>query len=179
LPARRHAVVQGRNQLSKGNHMRHKTTVFTFSVAMAFAAGIVVSPLTLRAMPAAHAAAAQPASLAPAVIDLTALRHGDLPATALPELNSKGLVTTDNATVAVQSGNVAKHIHRHTDEIQYIIEGTGTMWVGGERKQFKPGTLLIIPKGTPHGGSIVATGPVKALAIKIPPQAKDDTVFVN
>jgi mannose-6-phosphate isomerase-like protein (cupin superfamily) len=154
--------------------MRNKTPVFFLSVALAFAAGIVVSPLAVRAMPAAQAAA-----LAPAVIDLTTLRQGDLPATALPEFNSKTLVTTDNATVAVQSGNVAKHIHRHTDEIQYIIEGTGTMWVGGERKQFKPGTLLIIPKGTPHGGSIVASGPVKALAIKIPPQAKDDTVFVN
>jgi len=53
------------------------------------------------------------------------------------------------------------------------------MWVGNERKEFKPGTLLIIPKGTAHGGSVVTSGPVKALAIKIPPQPKDDTVFVN
>ena len=53
------------------------------------------------------------------------------------------------------------------------------MWLGGERKEFKPGTLIIIPKGTAHGGTIVTSGPVKAIAIKIPPQPKDDVVFLN
>jgi mannose-6-phosphate isomerase-like protein (cupin superfamily) len=47
------------------------------------------------------------------------------------------------------------------------------------RKEFKPGTLIIIPKGTAHAGTIVSSGPVKAIAIKIPPQAKDDITFVN
>lgn len=156
--------------------MRHKTPVLVFSVAVAFAAGIVASPFALHAIPAAQA---DVAPLAPAMIDLFALRHGDLPATANPEMNTKALVSTDHATIAIQSGNVAKHIHPKTDEIQYIIEGTGAMWLGGERREFKPGTLIIIPKGTAHGGTIVTSGPVKALAIKIPPQAKDDVVFVN
>jgi uncharacterized protein (DUF2267 family)/mannose-6-phosphate isomerase-like protein (cupin superfamily) len=73
----------------------------------------------------------------------------------------------------------AKHIHPKTDEIQYIIEGSGAMWLGGERKEVKPGTLIIIPKGTAHGGTLVTSGPVKAIAIKIPPQAKDDVTFAN
>jgi mannose-6-phosphate isomerase-like protein (cupin superfamily) len=70
-------------------------------------------------------------------------------------------------------------MHPKTDEIQYIIEGSGAMWLGNERKEFKPGTLLIIPKGTAHAGTIVSSGPVKALAIKIPPQPADDTVFLD
>jgi mannose-6-phosphate isomerase-like protein (cupin superfamily) len=156
--------------------MRPTTTVLILSVAIAFAAGIVVSPLALRAIPAARA---DVAPLAPAAIELAGLRHGDLPATANPEMNTRALVVTDNATIAIQSGNVAKHIHPKTDEIQYIIEGSGAMWLGGERKEFRPGTLLIIPKGTAHGGTVVTSGPVRALAIKIPPQGKDDTVFVN
>jgi len=94
-------------------------------------------------------------------------------------MNSRAYVITDNGTVGIQSGNVAKHMHPKTDEIQYIIEGSGAMWLGGERKDFKPGTLIIIPKGTAHGGTLVTSGPVKAIAIKIPPQPKDDTVFVN
>jgi mannose-6-phosphate isomerase-like protein (cupin superfamily) len=53
------------------------------------------------------------------------------------------------------------------------------MWLGGERKEFKPGTLIIIPKGTAHDGTLVTSGPVKAIAIKMPPQAKDDVTFVN
>ena len=70
-------------------------------------------------------------------------------------------------------------MHPKTDEIQYIVEGSGAMWLGGERKEFKAGTLIIIPKGTAHGGTIVSSGPVKAIAVKLPPQPADDTVFLK
>jgi mannose-6-phosphate isomerase-like protein (cupin superfamily) len=156
--------------------MRYNTTTLGIAVAAAFAAGLLVQPAVRYAVAEARATAAP---LTAAVIDLAALKHGDIPTTAYPELNSRTLVVTDNATIAVQSGNVKKHIHPETDEIQYIIEGSGSMWLGAERKEFKPGTLLIIPKGTPHAGTIVTSGPVKALAIKIPPQPPGDTVFVN
>jgi mannose-6-phosphate isomerase-like protein (cupin superfamily) len=156
--------------------MRHTKITLSLAVAVAFTTGIVVSPLVRRSIPDAHAAAAP---LTPAVIDLAALTHADLPATAAPELHSKTLVVTDNATLAIQTGNVRKHIHQNADEIQFIIEGSGSMWLGSERKDFKPGTLLIIPRGTPHQGQIVSSGPVKSIAIKIPPQAPDDTVFVD
>jgi mannose-6-phosphate isomerase-like protein (cupin superfamily) len=94
-------------------------------------------------------------------------------------MNTRMLVAADSGTLQLQSGNVAKHMHPKTDEIQYIIEGSGAMWLGNERKEFKPGTLIIIPKGTAHGGAIVSSGPVKALAIKLPPQPADDTVFLK
>jgi len=156
--------------------MRNNRATLGFAITTAFAAGIVVSPLTHWAMPHAHAAAAP---LTPQIIDLAALKHDDLPKTPYPEQTSKTLVVTDNATIAVQSGNVGKHIHPKTNEIQYIIEGSGSMWLGNERKDFKPGTLIIIPSGTAHQGQIVTSGPVKSLAIKIPPQPPDDTVFVD
>ena len=156
--------------------MRYNTTTLTVAITGAFAAGLVVSPLTRHAVSDARA---QAASLAPAVIDLGSMKHGDIPTTPNPGMNSKLLVNTDNATVAIQSGNVAKHIHPKTDEIQFIIEGSGSMWLGTERKEFKPGTLIVIPKGTPHAGTIVTNGPIKAIAIKIPPQPPDDVVFLN
>jgi mannose-6-phosphate isomerase-like protein (cupin superfamily) len=156
--------------------MRHSTTRFSLAIAGAFVLGMVVSPWARHAMEDAHAQA--PAAV-PAMIDLMALKHGDLPSTPNAELNAQALVITDNATIGIQSGNVAKHAHPRTDEIQYIIEGSGAMWLGSERKEFKPGTLIIIPKGTPHAGTLVTSGPVKAIAIKIPPQPKDDTVFLN
>ena len=156
--------------------MRHSTTAFSFAIAAAFAAGAIVSPLAQHAISEAHAEAAP---LSAMMIDLAALKHADLPTTPNPEMNARGLVVTDNATLGLQSGNVAKHIHPKTDEIQYIIEGSGAMWLGGERKEFKAGTLIVIPKGTAHGGTLVTSGPVKAIAIKIPPQGKDVTVFVN
>jgi len=156
--------------------MRYNTTTLGVAIAAAFAAGLVASPLARHAVSSAKAATAP---LTPQAIDLAALKHADLPTTPNPEMNNRLLVNTDNATVAIQSGNVKKHIHPKTNEIQYIIEGSGTMWLGDKRTEFKPGTLLIIPMGTAHAGTIVSSGPVKALAIKIPPQPADDTVFVD
>jgi mannose-6-phosphate isomerase-like protein (cupin superfamily) len=156
--------------------MRYSRATLTLSIAAAFAAGIATTPILRYAAMDAHAA---DAPLMPAMIDLAALKHADLGTTANPEMNDRRLVTTDNATVAVQSGNVKKHMHPNTNEIQYIIEGSGAMWLGNERKEFKPGTLIIIPKGTAHAGTIVTNGPVKALVVKIPPQGPTDTVFLD
>lgn len=156
--------------------MVYGRTTVGIALVLAFLAGFAMSPLVRHVIPRADAAAPP---LAPAVIDLAAIKHDDLPKTSNPEMNTRMLVVTDNATLQLQSGNVKKHIHPKTDEIQYIIEGTGAMWVGSERKEFKPGTIIIIPKGTAHAGTVVTSGPVKALAIKIPPQPPDDTVFVD
>lgn len=156
--------------------MRHTTTTLSFAVVGAFVAGALAAPLALQSIREARAAAAP---LQPAMIDLMAIKHADLPTTSNPEMNAKALVVTDNATIGIQSGNVAKHNHPNTDEIQYIVEGSGAMWLGNERKEFKPGTLIVIPKGTAHGGTLVTSGPVKAIAIKIPPQGPNDTVFMN
>ncbi len=154
--------------------MRHTTAAV--AVAVAFTAGMFVSPLAQHAFSDAHA---QGAPLTAQMIDLGGMKHADLPTTPNPEMNAKGLVVTSNATVGIQSGNVAKHMHPQTDEIQYIIEGSGAMWLGEQRHDFKAGTLIVIPKGTAHGGTIVTSGPVKAIAIKIPPQGKDDVVFLK
>ena len=156
--------------------MQFKKTVFTAAVGGAFMLGLVASPLAQHAMSDAHA---QAVPLTATMIDLAPLKQGDLPTTSNKDMNSRTMVVTDSGTVALQIGNVAKHIHPKTDEIQYIIEGSGAMWLGGERKEFKPGTLIIVPKGVAHGGTIVTSGPVKAIAIKLPPQGKDDVLFVD
>jgi mannose-6-phosphate isomerase-like protein (cupin superfamily) len=94
---------------------------------------------------------------------------------------SKGLVAQDGMTLGVQAGNVPKHMHLGANELQYILEGTGTIWLGEKEVKIKPGDLVIIPKGTAHGGTKPDAGsaPVKAIAIKTPPQAPDDTKLLN
>jgi len=149
-------------------------------VCLAFVTGVAVSPALHRLLPTANAQApAAGPGLVPTIIDVAALKDADLGATPLPDLRTKTFVSTPNATIAVQTGNVAKHIHANTDEIQYIVEGTGTAWLGGERRELHPGMLIIIPRGTPHAGTEVTSGRFKALAIKIPPQDPRDTTFVN
>ncbi len=92
---------------------------------------------------------------------------------------SKMFASADGATISIQLGNVPKHMHPNTNEIQYILDGTGTIWLGDKEVTVKPGDLVIIPKGTPHGGTKPISGQVKAIAIKTPPQAPDDTKLLD
>lgn len=92
---------------------------------------------------------------------------------------SKTFMVADGATVSIQVGNVPKHMHPNTNEIQYILEGTGTIWFGDKEVTVKPGDLVIIPKGTAHGGTKPISGQVKAIAIKTPPQAPDDVKLLD
>ena len=160
-----------------------RTTV-AVSISLAFVAGLAVSPLAQQLLPHAHAQtpAAAPATapaLTPTIIDVAALKDADLNATPYADLRSKGFVATPNATLAVQIGNVAKHIHNTADEIQYVVEGTGTAWLGGEKREIRPGMLIVIPRGTPHSGAEATSGRFKMIAIKVPPQDPKDTIFVN
>ena len=148
----------------------------TLSLGLAFGAGVAVSPLAEHLLPGAHA---QPAGLTPMIIDIAAIKEADLPTTPNPDLRSKGLVATEHGTIAVQMGNVAKHFHAGANEIQYIVEGTGTAWLGDKEVEIRPGMLIIIPKGTHHAGTKQTSGRFKALAIKLPPQDPKDTTFVN
>lgn len=156
--------------------------VHALPLGLAFVAGLAVSPVAQRLLPDAHAqasAAAATPAMTPMIVDVAALKDADLNATPNPDLRSKGYVVTPNGTIAVQIGNVAKHLHTNTDEIQYIVEGTGTAWLGGEKREIRPGMLIIIPRGTPHAGTEAISGRFKAIAIKLPPQDPKDTTFVN
>jgi mannose-6-phosphate isomerase-like protein (cupin superfamily) len=145
--------------------------------ALAFVAGAFAS----RMLPTATAQSSPtPPPLTAQIIDVGAL-DGEAIGPIIPktELRSKLLVVTDKATVAVQQGNVGKHYHEGNEEIQFILSGTGTMWLGDTRREIKPGDLIVIPKGTKHAGTIATSGTFKALAIKIPPQAAGDQHFVD
>ena len=156
--------------------MRITATFTLLATSAAFCAGMVASPVAEHLITHAYA---QTVSLAPSIIDIAAIKEADLPATPNPDLRSKALVVTDNATLAVQVGNVGKHFHSKSDELQYIVEGTGTAWLGDKKIDIHPGMLIVIPKGTAHAGTVATTGRFKAIAIKIPPQANGDTTFVE
>ncbi len=135
--------------------------------ALAFGAGLAVA----HAPQSARAAAAP---LQPAVIDLMAIQPSDLPTptAASPNLRSKLLVAADGATGQIQIGTVFKHFHADANEIQIVISGSGTEWLGDKQVALKPGTMLIIPAGTPHAGTTDAN--LKIVAFKTPPQAATD-----
>lgn len=141
------------------------------SISAAFAAGCGVTHL-LRPAYAAENITAQ------------VISTGDLEGDKLSPLNAGGmrnkmLVSADGVTIAIQDGSPPKHLHANANEIQYILEGTGTIWLGDKEVTVKPGDLVVIPKGTPHGGTKPVGRTIKAIAIKTPPQAPDDTKILN
>ncbi len=146
---------------------------FVCALAVAFGAGFAVAHLS---SPASAAAVA----LTPQVLDLAAMTYADLPsATPTTPVHAKGLVSQDGMTLGIQMGPTPKHFHADANEVQYVVDGTGTQWLGDKQVALKPGTLLIIPKGTTHGGILeTGAGHVKIIAIKTPPQAPDDTHIV-
>jgi mannose-6-phosphate isomerase-like protein (cupin superfamily) len=143
----------------------------TLSVAVAFAAGCGVTHL-LRPALAADTISAQ-------VIHTGELEGDALSPLAANGMRNKLLVAVDGATIAIQDGSPPKHLHADAHEIQFILEGTGTIWLGDKEVTVKPGDLVVIPKGTPHGGTKPNGRTIKAIAIKTPPQRPDDTKILN
>ena len=143
----------------------------TLSIAAAFAAGCAVTHF-LRPAYAADNITAQ------------VIHTADLEGEALSPANASGMrnklfVSLDGITVSIQDGNTPKNLHNNANEMQYILEGTGTIWLGDKEVTVKPGDLIVIPKGTAHGGTKPVGRTIKAIAIKIPPQAPDDTKMLN
>ena len=141
------------------------------SIAAAFAAGCGVTYFLVPAF-AADTITAQ------------VIHTGELEGDALSAPNASGMrnklfVGLDGITVSIQDGNTPKHLHTNANEMQYILEGTGTVWLGDKEVRVKPGDFIIIPKGTPHGGTKPDGRTFKAIAIKSPPQAPDDTTLLN
>jgi mannose-6-phosphate isomerase-like protein (cupin superfamily) len=145
-------------------------------------------PIGSRALVAAFVAAcflirlggialAEGAPLKAQVIDVNALTPADFP-TPEPGPNShlytKAYVDEPGAVVRIQIGTVPKHYHIASNEIQYVVAGTGTEWLGSKRVALKPGLMLIIPKGVAHGGLVEMSGHLKMIIIKTPPQRPTD-----
>ncbi|MCZ2497075.1 cupin domain-containing protein [Xylophilus sp. Kf1] len=144
------------------------------ALAGAFAAGV----FSAHWIPAAEAQADVP--LVPTIVHLGQLTDAEIgPPRADMHFRSRTYVSKPGVTVGVQAGNIFKHYHRDADEIQYIVEGSGSFWLGDQQQAIGPGDLIIIPRGTAHAGSVATTGRFKAIAIKTPPQAASDTHRVD
>ena len=139
----------------------------------AFALGFALARTTLVARADAPA-------LQPAAIDLTAITPDSMPTpgTTTPNLRSKTLVVTDGMTAAVQMGTVAKHYHANANEVQIILQGSGTEWLGDKQVALKPGMMIVIPENTNHAGFVATGGPFEIVSFKTPPQAPSDVQFV-
>lgn len=70
-----------------------------------------------------------------------------------------------------------RHYHRESEELYFLLEGTGEMELDGERRSVGPGDAILIPAGAWH--TIEATGeaPLRFLCCCAPPYRHEDTFF--
>src|SRR5262249_45689119 len=69
------------------------------------------------------------------------------------------------------------HHHPKTEEIYYILEGTGEMTIAGETRAVGPGDAIAIPPGLRHTISNSGTCTLKFLCCCAPGYEHDDTVL--
>lgn len=52
--------------------------------------------------------------------------------------------------VRVPPGPRTPHLHPHTDEVTYVVSGTGVAWEGDLPTPVGPGDLVFVPRGVDH-----------------------------
>ena len=70
------------------------------------------------------------------------------------------------------------HFHRHTEEIYYILEGTGVMRIGQQTRPVMVGDAIAIPPGEQHQIRNTGASVLKFLCCCAPAYEHDDTVLV-
>ena len=70
-----------------------------------------------------------------------------------------------------------RHYHRESEEIYFVLSGSGSMELDGEHAPVGPGDAVAIAPGAWH--QITATGsePLRFLCCCAPPYAHEDTYF--
>jgi mannose-6-phosphate isomerase-like protein (cupin superfamily) len=60
------------------------------------------------------------------------------------------------------------HVHERLHDMFYVLEGTLTMDVDGERRELGPGSFACVPPGIAHTFSNPSAGPVRFLNFSTP-----------
>jgi mannose-6-phosphate isomerase-like protein (cupin superfamily) len=113
-------------------------------------------------------------------------RDAAAPFTTVDGSTIRSLLDRSNAPVAHQSLAEAtipageatvRHHHRVSEEIYYLVEGSGLMELDGETRRVTVGDAVLIPPGAWHQIRADADGPVRLLCCCSPPYSHDDTYF--
>jgi mannose-6-phosphate isomerase-like protein (cupin superfamily) len=70
------------------------------------------------------------------------------------------------------------HVHEHSDELVYILAGSGVFTIAGKRIDVAPGAFTCVPRGTPHAFAPGAQGTV-AISLYTPAFRDGDRVPVD
>jgi mannose-6-phosphate isomerase-like protein (cupin superfamily) len=66
------------------------------------------------------------------------------------------------------------HRHDRHDLVVVMLRGHGTMWLGDEERVVGEGSILYVPRGTPHAFRNASGEPAAAYAVYVPPFDPED-----
>ncbi len=70
-----------------------------------------------------------------------------------------------------------RHYHRLSEEIYFVLKGSGDMEVEGEHRRIAVGDAVLIPPGAWHTLHNNGTSELRTLCCCAPPYSHDDTSF--
>jgi mannose-6-phosphate isomerase-like protein (cupin superfamily) len=76
-------------------------------------------------------------------------------------------------------GETAEHYHPRTEELYYVVAGSGRMRLGDEEADVQMGDCVVIAPGTPHKLWNTGSEPLVLLCCCAPAYADDDTVMTG
>ena len=82
------------------------------------------------------------------------------------------------ATVPV-GGATAAHYHRTTEELYYIVSGSGLMRIAEEERPVQRGDCIVIPPGAEHKLTNTGAEPLVLLCCCAPAYSDEDTVLTE
>lgn len=72
-----------------------------------------------------------------------------------------------------------KHLHRHSDELVYVIRGRGAHGQGDDEWEVGPGSCYYIPKGVPHWlRNLDPVEPVELVGVYLGAGSLEETGYV-
>jgi mannose-6-phosphate isomerase-like protein (cupin superfamily) len=92
------------------------------------------------------------------------------------ELHHTALQSLAEATLEPDEAT-ERHYHRVTEEIYFVLKGSGDMEVDGEHKRIAVGDAVLIPPGAWHSLHNNGTSELRILCCCAPPYSHDDTYF--
>ena len=70
-----------------------------------------------------------------------------------------------------------RHYHRLSEEIYFVVKGSGRLEVDGEGRIVRPGDAVLIPPGAWHTLENNGTSELRILCCCAPPYSHEDTYF--
>jgi quercetin dioxygenase-like cupin family protein len=97
-----------------------------------------------------------------------------------PEAIARATLHDDpNATIQLirLAAPIAMHRHLHSEELVYLLSGSGTLHLRDGDVELRAGDLAVIPRNTPHGFTPGAAEPAVVLSTFVPHFVAGDRVM--